>query len=154
PYTLNTLDEHLDMAMMAHNLSPRIPEDVAFAESRVRPQTVAAEDVLHDLGAISMMGSDSQGMGRINEVISRTWQLASKMKDRRARLPGAKTQRANNERGKRYSAKSTITAAPTSGIDRHIGSMEPGKMADIVLWRPAFFGVKPSVVVKGGLPAW
>jgi len=154
PFTLNTLDEHLDMTMMAHNLSPRIPEDVAFAESRIRPQSIAAEDVLHDLGAISMMGSDSQGMGRVNEVISRTWQLASKMKDQRGRLPGEKTQRADNERVKRYIAKYTINAARTFGIDRHIGSMEPGKMADVVLWRPAFFGVKPSVVLKGGLPAW
>src|SRR5882724_11009662 len=154
PYTVNTLDEHLDMTMMAHNLSPRIPEDVAFAESRVRPQTVAAEDVLHDLGAISMMGSDSQGMGRINEVIARSWQLASKMKDQRGRLPEEKTKRADNERVKRYIAKYTINAARTFGIDRYVGSMEPGKMADIVLWRPAFFGVKPSVVVKGGFIAW
>jgi urease subunit alpha len=154
PYTVNTLDEHLDMTMMAHNLSPRIPEDVAFAESRVRPQSVAAEDVLHDIGAISMMGSDSQGMGRINEVISRTWQLASKMKDQRGRLPEEKTARADNERVKRYIAKYTVNAARTFGIADHIGSMEPGKMADIVLWRPAFFGVKPSVVLKSGFPAW
>ena len=154
PFTTNTLDEHLDMAMMAHNLSPRIPEDVAFAESRVRPQTVGAEDVLHDLGAISMMGSDSQGMGRVNEVISRTWQLASKMRDERGRLPEEKTRRADNERVKRYIAKYTINAARTFGIDRYVGSMEPGKMADIVLWRPAFFGVKPSVVLKSGFPAW
>jgi urease subunit alpha len=154
PYTRNTLDEHLDMTMMAHNLSPRIAEDVAFAESRIRPQSVAAEDVLHDLGAISMMGSDSQGMGRINEVISRTWQLASKMKDQRGRLPEEKTQRADNERVKRYIAKYTINAARTFGIADHIGSMEPDKMADIVLWRPAFFGVKPSLVLKGGFPAW
>jgi urease subunit alpha len=154
PYTVNTLDEHLDMTMMAHNLSPRIPEDVAFAESRVRPQSVAAEDVLHDIGAISMMGSDSQGMGRINEVISRTWQLASKMKDQRGRLPEEKTAQADNERVKRYIAKYTVNAARTFGIADHIGSMEPGKMADIVLWRPAFFGVKPSVVLKSGFPAW
>jgi urease subunit alpha len=120
----------------------------------VRPQTVAAEDVLHDLGAISMMGSDSQGMGRINEVIARTWQLASKMKDQRGRLREETTARADNERVKRYIAKYTINAARTFGIDRYVGSMEPGKMADIVLWRPAFFGVKPSVVLKGGFPAW
>jgi urease subunit alpha len=115
---------------------------------------VAAEDVLHDIGAISMMGSDSQGMGRINEVISRTWQLASKMKDQRGRLPEEKTAQADNERVKRYIAKYTVNAARTFGIADHIGSMEPGKMADIVLWRPAFFGVKPSVVLKSGFPAW
>jgi urease subunit alpha len=140
--------------MTAHNLSPRIPEDVAFAESRIRPQTVAAEDVLHDLGAISMMGSDSQGMGRVNEVIVRTWQLADKMKNQRGRLPEEKTKAADNERVKRYLAKYTINAARTFGIADHIGSMEPGKMADIVLWRPAFFGVKPFAVLKGGFPAW
>jgi urease subunit alpha len=154
PFTVNTLDEHLDMTMMAHNLSPRIPEDVAFAESRVRPQTVAAEDVLHDLGAISMMGSDSQGMGRINEVIARTWQLASKMKDQRGRLPEERTRRGDNERIKRYIAKYTINAARTFGIDQHIGSLEAGKLADVVLWKPGFFGVKPELVVKGGFIVW
>ncbi|HTO81759.1 MAG TPA: urease subunit alpha [Methylomirabilota bacterium] len=150
PYTANAFDEHLDMTMMAHLLSPRIPEDVAFAESRIRPQTMAAEDVLHDLGAIAMMGSDSQGMGRITAVVNATWQLASKMRDQRGRLPDEKTARADNERVKRYIAKYTINAARTFGIDRYIGSIEPGKVADIVLWRPAFFGVKPEMVIKGG----
>jgi urease subunit alpha len=154
PYTANALDEHLDMTMMAHLLSPRIPEDVAFAESRIRPQTMAAEDVLHDLGAIAMMGSDSQGMGRIAGVVGATWQLASKMKDQRGRLPGERTRAADNERVKRYIAKYTINAARTFGIDRHIGSVEQGKMADLVLWRPAFFGIKPEIVVKGGFVVW
>jgi urease subunit alpha len=150
PYTVNTFDEHLDMIMVCHHLNPAVPEDVAFAESRIRAQTIAAEDVLHDLGAISMLGSDSQGMGRINEVICRTWQLASKMKDQRGRLAGEKTRRGDNERIKRYIAKYTINAARTFGIDAYIGSLERGKMADIVLWRPAFFGIKPELVVKGG----
>ena len=150
PYTANAFDEHLDMTMMAHLLSPRIPEDVAFAESRIRPQTMAAEDVLHDLGAIAMMGSDSQGMGRITAVVNATWQLASKMRDQRGRLAAEKTGRADNERVKRYIAKYTINAARTFGIDRYIGSIEAGKMADLVLWRPAFFGVKPEIVLKGG----
>ena len=150
PYTVNTFDEHLDMIMVCHHLNPSVPEDVAFAESRIRAQTIAAEDVLHDIGAISMLGSDSQGMGRINEVICRTWQLASKMKDQRGRLKEEKTKLGDNERIKRYIAKYTINAARTFGIDAHVGSLETGKLADIVLWRPAFFGVKPELVVKGG----
>ncbi|KTB59621.1 urease subunit alpha [Pseudomonas viridiflava ICMP 13104] len=150
PYTVNTFDEHLDMIMVCHHLNPDVPEDVAFAESRVRPQTIAAEDILHDTGAISILGSDSQGMGRINEVICRTWQLASKMKDQRGRLPEEKTALGDNERIKRYIAKYTINAARVFGIDSYIGSLEPGKLADLVLWRPAFFGIKPELVVKGG----
>jgi urease subunit alpha len=154
PYTVNTFDEHLDMIMVCHHLNPAVPEDVAFAESRIRAQTIAAEDVLHDLGAISMLGSDSQGMGRINEVICRTWQLASKMKDQRGRLPSETTRIGDNQRIRRYIAKYTINAARTFGIDAHIGSLEPGKMADVVLWRPAFFGIKPELVVKGGFIVW
>jgi len=154
PYTVNTFDEHLDMIMVCHHLNPAVPEDVAFAESRIRAQTIAAEDVLHDMGAISMLGSDSQGMGRVNEVIARTWQLASKMKDQRGRLPEEKSRIGDNERIKRYIAKYTINAAKTFGIDRYIGSLEDGKIADIVLWRPGFFGIKPELVVKGGFIAW
>jgi urease subunit alpha len=154
PYTVNTFDEHLDMIMVCHHLNPAVPEDVAFAESRIRAQTIAAEDVLHDMGAISMLGSDSQGMGRVNEVIARTWQLASKMKDQRGRLPEEKSRIGDNERIKRYIAKYTINAAKTFGIDRYIGSLEDGKIADIVLWRPSFFGIKPELVVKGGFIAW
>ncbi len=154
PYTVNTFDEHLDMTMVCHHLNPAIPEDVAFAESRIRAQTIAAEDVLHDIGAISMLGSDSQGMGRINEVICRTWQLASKMKQQRGRLAEERTARGDNERIKRYIAKYTINAARTFGIDAHIGSLEDGKMADVVLWRPGFFGIKPELVVKGGFIVW
>ncbi len=154
PYTVNTFDEHLDMIMVCHHLNPAVPEDVAFAESRIRAQTIAAEDVLHDMGAISMLGSDSQGMGRGNEVIARTWQLASKMKDQRGRLPEEKLRIGDNERIKRYISKYTINAAKTFGIDRYIGSLEEGKIADIVLWRPGFFGIKPELVVKGGFIAW
>jgi urease subunit alpha len=154
PYTVNTFDEHLDMIMVCHHLNPAVPEDVAFAESRIRAQTIAAEDVLHDMGAISMLGSDSQGMGRINEVICRTWQLASKMKDQFGRLPEEKTGIGDNERIKRYIAKYTINASRVFGIDAHVGSLEKGKLADIVLWRPAFFGIKPELVVKGGFIAW
>ncbi|MCY3770277.1 MAG: urease subunit alpha [Gammaproteobacteria bacterium] len=154
PYTVNTFDEHLDMTMVCHHLSPSIPEDVAFAESRIRPQSIAAEDILHDMGAISMLGSDSQGMGRINEVICRTWQLASKMKDQRGRLDTETTERGDNERIKRFIAKYTINAARTFGIDQHVGSLEPGKLADVVLWRPGFFGIKPELVIKGGFIAW
>jgi urease subunit alpha len=154
PYTVNTFDEHLDMIMVCHHLNPAVPEDVAFAESRIRAETVAAEDVLHDLGAISMLGSDSQGMGRIAEVISRTWQLASKMKDQRGRLPGENTRIGDNQRILRYLAKYTINAARTFGIDAHVGSLEPGKLADVVLWRPAFFGIKPELIVKGGFIVW
>lgn len=154
PFTINTFDEHLDMIMVCHHLNPAVPEDVAFAESRIRAQTIAAEDVLHDMGAISVLGSDSQGMGRINEVITRTWQLASKMKDQRGRLPEEKSRIGDNERIKRYIAKYTINAAKTFGIDQYIGSLEDGKIADIVLWRPGFFGVKPELVIKGGFIAW
>ncbi|MCL8385587.1 urease subunit alpha [Xanthobacter aminoxidans] len=154
PYTVNTFDEHLDMTMVCHHLNPAIPEDVAFAESRIRPQTIAAEDVLHDLGAISMLGSDSQGMGRIHEVICRTWQLASKMKEQRGPLPEDVDGMGDNARIKRYIAKYTINAALTFGIAGHIGSLEDGKMADIVIWRPGFFGIKPELVVKGGFIAW
>ena len=154
PYTVNTFDEHLDMTMVCHHLNPAIPEDVAFAESRIRAQTIAAEDVLHDLGAISMLGSDSQGMGRIGEVICRTWQLASKMKDQRGRLPGESVRVGDNERILRYIAKYTINAARTFGIDALIGSLETGKLADVVLWRPGFFGIKPELVVKGGFIVW
>ena len=154
PFTVNTFDEHLDMTMVCHHLSPNIPEDVAFAESRIRAQSIAAEDILHDMGAIAMLGSDSQGMGRINEVITRTWQLASKMRDQRGRLPEESSKRGDNERIKRYIAKYTINAARTFGIDEYVGSLEAGKMADIVLWRPAFFGAKPELIVKGGFIAW
>ena len=154
PFTVNTFDEHLDMTMVCHHLNPAIPEDVAFAESRIRAQTIAAEDVLHDIGAISMLGSDSQGMGRINEVICRTWQLASKMKTQRGPLPEESAARGDNARIKRFIAKYTVNAALCFGIADHVGSLEPGKMADVVLWRPAFFGIKPELVVKGGFIAW
>src|SRR6476661_2863928 len=154
PYTVNTFDEHLDMTMVCHHLNPAIPEDVAFAESRIRAQTIAAEDVLHDIGAISMLGSDSQGMGRIHEVICRTWQLASKMKDQRGPLPQERAGFGDNARIRRFIAKYTINAARTFGIAEHIGSLEDGKMADVVVWRPAFFGIKPELVIKGGFIAW
>ena len=154
PYTVNTFDEHLDMTMVCHHLNPAIPEDVAFAESRIRAQTIAAEDVLHDIGAISMLGSDSQGMGRIHEVICRTWQLASKMKDQRGALPEERPGFGDNARIRRYIAKYTINAARTFGIADHIGSLEDGKMADVVVWRPAFFGIKPELVIKGGFIVW
>ncbi len=151
---MNTFDEHLDMTMVCHHLNPAIPEDVAFAESRIRAQTIAAEDVLHDIGAISMLGSDSQGMGRIHEVVCRTWQLASKMKDQRGPLPEETPGMGDNARIRRYIAKYTINAARTFGIAGHIGSLEDGKMADIVIWRPAFFGIKPELIIKGGFIAW
>lgn len=154
PYTVNTFDEHLDMTMVCHHLNPSIPEDVAFAESRIRAQTIAAEDVLHDIGAISMLGSDSQGMGRIAEVICRTWQLASKMRVQRGRLPDETAAKGDNLRIKRFLAKYTINAARCFGIEAHVGSLEPGKMADVVLWKPAMFGIKPEMVVKGGFIAW
>ncbi|MCR8549273.1 urease subunit alpha [Salipiger sp. P9] len=154
PFTVNTFDEHLDMTMVCHHLNPRVPEDVAFAESRIRAQTIAAEDVLHDIGAISMLGSDSQGMGRIHEVIARTWQLASKMRVQRGRLPDETARKGDNLRIKRYIAKYTLNAARCFGIEDHVGSIEPGKMADIVLWRPGYFGIKPELVVKGGFIAW
>jgi urease subunit alpha len=154
PYTINTFDEHLDMVMVCHHLSPRIPEDVSFAESRIRRETIAAEDVLHDLGAISVIGSDSQGMGRIGETIARTWQLAAHMKGERGSLPEDNGSGHDNQRIKRYVSKYTINAAKIFGIDDHIGSIERGKLADLVLWDPRFFGIKPEVVFKGGFPAW
>ena len=152
PFTRNTLDEHLDMLMVCHHLSPKVPEDVAFADSRIRPETIAAEDVLHDLGAISMMSSDSQAMGRIGEVICRTWQTADKMKRQRGPLP-ADSARDDNQRVRRYIAKYTINPAIAHGIAADVGSIAVGKLADLVLWKPAFFGVKPEVIVKGGLIA-
>jgi urease subunit alpha len=152
PHTVNTVDEHLDMLMVCHHLNPTIPEDLAFAESRIRPSTIAAEDVLHDLGAISMIGSDSQAMGRIGEVVLRTWQTAHVMKQRRGSLPG--DSRADNNRAKRYVAKYTIAPAVAHGLDGEVGSIEVGKLADLVLWDPAFFGVRAQVVVKGGVIAW
>ncbi|MFD3424810.1 urease subunit alpha [Nocardia fluminea] len=152
PHTVNTLDEHLDMLMVCHHLSPSIPEDLAFAESRIRPSTIAAEDLLHDLGAISMIGSDSQAMGRIGEVVMRTWQTAHVMKRRCGALPGDGA--ADNARVQRYIAKYTICPAVSHGLDDEIGSIEVGKLADLVLWEPAFFGVRPHVVLKGGMIAW
>src|SRR5215510_6490509 len=152
PFTRNTLDEHLDMLMVCHHLSPGVPEDVAFADSRIRPETIAAEDVLHDLGAFSMMSSDSQAMGRIGEVICRTWQTADKMKRQRGPLPGEKAGD-DNGRVRRYIAKYTINPAIAHGISHEVGSIEVGKLADLVLWKPAFFGVKPELVIKGGLVA-
>ena len=152
PHTINTVDEHLDMLMVCHHLNPSVPEDLAFAESRIRPSTIAAEDILHDMGAISMISSDSQAMGRIGEVISRTWQTAHAMKRRRGSLPGDSA--ADNHRARRYVAKYTICPAITHGLDAEIGSVAVGKLADLVLWNPAFFGVRPSVVVKGGMIAW
>ena len=149
PYTINTIDEHLDMLMVCHHLDPAIAEDVAFAESRIRRETIAAEDVFHDLGAISMMSSDSQAMGRIGEVITRTWQTAHKMKQQRGSLKGD-TSRHDNQRVKRYVAKYTINPAITHGIGHVVGSVEVGKFADLVLWKPAFFGAKPSMILKGG----
>src|SRR5436190_15028785 len=154
PYTRNTFDEHLDMVMVCHHLNPRVPEDVAFAESRIRRETIAAEDVLHDLGAISAMGSDSQGMGRIGETIARTWQVAAHMKGERGSLPEDAGSGNDNTRVKRYIAKLTINPARIYGIDAYVGSLEPGKLADVVLWEPKFFGIKPEVVFKGGFPAW
>jgi urease subunit alpha len=149
PFTVNTVDEHLDMLMVCHHLDPRIPEDVAFAESRIRRETIAAEDILHDLGAFSMMSSDSQAMGRAGEVIIRTWQTADKMKRQRGRLP-EDNDRNDNFRVKRYIAKYTINPALTHGLAEHIGSVEIGKLADLVLWSPAFFGAKPDLVLKAG----
>jgi urease subunit alpha len=150
PFTVNTLDEHLDMLMVCHHLDPAIAEDLAFAESRIRRETIAAEDILHDLGALSMMSSDSQAMGRIGEVITRTWQTAHKMKTQRGPLPGDRAQN-DNVRVKRYIAKYTINPAITHGIAHEVGSVEVGKWADLVLWEPAFFGVKPTLVLKGGM---
>jgi urease subunit alpha len=150
PFTVNTLDEHLDMLMVCHHLDPAIPEDLAFAESRIRKETIAAEDILHDLGALSMMSSDSQAMGRIGEVITRTWQTAYKMKAQRGPLPEDAGSGNDNFRVKRYLAKYTINPAIAHGLSRHIGSVESGKLADLVLWSPAFFGVKPDLIIKGG----
>ncbi len=153
PYTVNTADEHLDMLMVCHHLDPAVPEDVAFAESRIRRETIAAEDILHDLGAFSMISSDSQAMGRIGEVVMRTWQTAHKMKGQRGPLSGDDV-RKDNLRVRRYVAKYTINPAIAHGMSRHIGSIEAGKLADLVLWKPAFFGVKPELVLKGGVIAW
>jgi len=153
PYTVNTIAEHLDMLMVCHHLNPQVPEDVAFAESRIRPETIAAEDILHDLGVLSMLSSDSQAMGRIGEVVTRTWQTAHKMKTQRGNLL-EDSSRNDNFRAKRYVAKYTINPAITHGMSTEIGSIESGKLADLVLWKPAFFGVKPEMVVKGGFIAW
>jgi urease subunit alpha len=150
PYTINTVDEHLDMLMVCHHLDPSIPEDVAFAESRIRRETIAAEDILHDLGAFSMMSSDSQAMGRVGEVVIRTWQTAHKMKVQRGSLP-EESRDSDNFRVKRYLAKYTINPAITHGISREVGSLEPGKLADVVLWKPAFFAAKPALIIKGGM---
>jgi len=152
PYTVNTVDEHLDMLMVCHHLSPSIAEDVAFAESRIRRETIAAEDILHDLGAFSMIASDSQAMGRVGEVITRTWQTAHKMKVQRGSLGGDPAE-CDNLRAKRYIAKYTINPALTHGIAHEVGSVEVGKFADLVLWKPAFFGTKPSLIIKGGMIA-
>ena len=153
PFTVNTIAEHLDMLMVCHHLNPLVPEDVAFAESRIRPETIAAEDILHDLGVFSMISSDSQAMGRIGEVVTRTWQTAHKMKVQRGALT-QDSERNDNFRVKRYVAKYTINPAITHGISGHVGSIEAGKLADLVLWKPAFFGVKPEMVIKGGFIAW
>jgi urease subunit alpha len=153
PYTVNTLDEHLDMLMVCHHLDRGIPEDVAFAESRIRGETIAAEDILHDLGAISIISSDSQAMGRVGEVITRTWQTAHKMKEQRGRLQEERGEH-DNLRIRRYVAKYTINPAIAHGFSHEVGSVEVGKLADLVLWRPAFFGARPELVVKGGFIAW
>ena len=153
PFTVNTIAEHLDMLMVCHHLNPQVPEDVAFAESRIRAETIAAEDILHDLGILSMISSDSQAMGRVGEVVTRTWQTAHKMKTQRGPLP-EDSARNDNARVKRYLSKYTINPAITHGVAHEIGSIEPGKLADLVLWKPMFFGVKPEMVVKGGFIAW
>jgi len=152
PYTQNTIAEHLDMLMVCHHLSPSIPEDIAFAESRIRKETIAAEDILHDIGAFSIISSDSQAMGRVGEVAIRTWQTAHKMKLQRGRLPG-ETGDNDNLRVRRYIAKYTINPAIAQGLSKHVGSVEVGKRADLVLWNPAFFGVKPEMVLVGGMIA-
>lgn len=149
PFTKNTLDEHLDMLMVCHHLDSRIPEDVAFADSRIRPETIAAEDVLHDMGIFSMMSSDSQAMGRVGEVIVRTWQTADKMKKERGRLSEELGEN-DNFRILRYLSKYTINPAITHGLSAEVGSIEKGKLADLVLWNPAFFGVRPELIIKGG----
>ena len=153
PYTVNTIDEHLDMLMVCHHLDPNIPEDVAFADSRIRRETIAAEDILQDMGVISMIASDSQAMGRVGEVVCRTWQTAHKMKQQRGLLPEDEDLGADNLRAKRYIAKYTINPAITHGIAHEVGSVEVGKLADLVLWSPAFFGVKPATILKGGMIA-
>ena len=153
PYTVNTLAEHLDMMMVCHHLNPSVPEDISFAESRIRGETIAAEDILHDMGAISMMSSDSQAMGRVGEVTTRNWQTADKMKRSMGRLAG-ETGKNDNIRVKRYLAKITINPAITHGISKHVGSLEPGKLADIVVWTPQFFGIKPKLIIKGGFIAY
>jgi urease subunit alpha len=151
PFTVNTIDEHLDMLMVCHHLKKTIPEDVAFADSRIRKETIAAEDILHDMGVFSMMSSDSQAMGRISEVIIRTWQTADKMKKQRGALPEDKGNENDNFRAKRYVAKYTINPAIAQGISQYVGSVESGKIADLVLWKPGFFGVKPEIIIKGGM---
>jgi urease subunit alpha len=151
PYTVNTIDEHLDMLMVCHHLNPSVAEDVAFADSRIRPETIAAEDILHDMGVISMMSSDSQAMGRVAEVITRTWQTAHKMKVQRGALPEDEGNENDNFRVKRYVSKYTINPAVAHGISDHVGSIEKGKLADIVLWKPAMFGAKPEMIIKGGM---
>lgn len=151
PYTINTIDEHLDMLMVCHHLDPSVPEDVAFADSRIRPETIAAEDILHDMGVFSMMSSDSQAMGRVAEVITRTWQTAHKMKVQRGSLPEDEGTGNDNFRVKRYVSKYSINPAISHGISEYVGSIEPGKMADIVLWKPALFGAKPEMTIKGGM---
>lgn len=151
PFTKNTLDEHLDMLMVCHHLDKNVPEDIAFADSRIRPETIAAEDVLHDMGIFSMMSSDSQAMGRVGEVITRTWQTASKMKDERGALPEDAGHDNDNFRVKRYISKYTINPAITHGISQYVGSVEEGKFADLVLWNPVFFGAKPDIIIKGGM---
>jgi urease subunit alpha len=152
PYTVNTLEEHLDMLMVCHHLDPDVPEDIAFADSRIRKETIAAEDVLHDIGVFSMISSDSQAMGRVGEVITRTWQTADKMKKQRGKLPEDQGV-GDNFRVKRYIAKYTINPALTHGIASYVGSIETGKFADMVVWDPAFFGVKPELILKGGMIA-
>ncbi|PIF33133.1 urease subunit alpha [Flavobacterium sp. 9] len=151
PYTVNTIDEHLDMLMVCHHLSKNIPEDVAFADSRIRPETIAAEDILHDMGVFSIMSSDSQAMGRVGEVVTRTWQTADKMRKQRGDLEEDKGSGNDNFRAKRYIAKYTINPAIAHGISQYVGSIEPGKMADLVLWKPMLFGVKPEIIIKGGM---
>src|SRR5690606_11018973 len=152
PHTINTVDEHLDMLMVCHHLNPAVPEDLAFAESRIRATTIAAEDILHDMGALSITSSDAQAMGRIGEVVTRTWQVAHVMKNRRGALDGGMP--ADNERARRYVAKYTINPAIAHGVDHELGSIEEGKLADLVLWDPKFFGIRPSLVIKGGSIAW
>ncbi|WP_143306578.1 urease subunit alpha [Chitinophaga vietnamensis] len=151
PFTVNTIDEHLDMLMVCHHLSKNIPEDVAFADSRIRPETIAAEDILHDMGVFSIMSSDSQAMGRVGEVVTRTWQTADKMKVQRGALAEDAANNNDNFRAKRYVAKYTINAAIAQGISEYVGSVEPGKIADLVLWKPALFGAKPEMIIKGGM---